>query len=174
MRSKRLPFRAAISIVLGWSQRITPSVLVPASSSETVKPAVRAKFPPLVTGTTTGSRVSLLNDAFDTMSTGRFPLCSWPAIGSSETSQISPLSIYRISLPTAGASIHSWSSSLVSAWGSDKPNARQLPDRGWYRINVSVRTPHPGSACAASRRCARRREGINSPLRRAARAPPPQ
>lgn len=118
MRSSRLPFRAPISMVLGWSQRITPVVFVPASSSETVKPAARAKFPPLVTGTTTGSRVSLLNDACDTMSTGRFPLCSWPAIGSSETSQISPLSIYRSSLPTAGASIHSRSSSLISACGS--------------------------------------------------------
>jgi hypothetical protein len=35
-------------MVLGWSQRITPVVFVPAPSSETVKPAVRAKFPPLV------------------------------------------------------------------------------------------------------------------------------
>ena len=118
MLSSRLPFRATISMVLGWSQRITPVVFVPAPSSETVKPAVRANFPPLVMGTTTGNRASLLNDAFDTISTGRFPLCSWPAIGSSETSQISPLSIYRISLPTAGASIHSLSSSLISACGS--------------------------------------------------------
>lgn len=118
IRSRHLPFRAPISIVLGWSQRITPVVLVPAPSSETVKPAARAKFPPLVTGTTTGNRVSLLNDAFDTISTGRFPLCSCQAVGSSETSQISPLSIYRISLPTAGASIHSRSSSLISACGS--------------------------------------------------------
>lgn len=118
IRSRRLPFRAPISIVLGWSQRITPVVFVPAPSRETVKPAVRAKSPPLVTGTTTGYRVNLLNDAGETISTGRFPLCSCPAVGSSETSQISPLSIYRISLPTAGASIHSLSSSLISACGS--------------------------------------------------------
>lgn len=81
IRSSRLPLRAPISMVLGWSQRITPVVFVPAPSSETVKPASRAKFPPLVTGTTTGNRVNVLNDAFDTMSTGRFPLCSWPVVG---------------------------------------------------------------------------------------------
>lgn len=123
IRSSRLPLRAPISMVLGWSQRITPVVFVPAPSSETVKPASRAKFPPLVTGTTTGNRVNVLNDAFDTMSTGRFPLCSWPVVGSSETSQISPQSIYRISLPTAGASIHSRPSSLISACGSHCANS---------------------------------------------------
>ena len=47
----------------GWSQRITPTVRVPASSSETANPRRRAKLPPVVTGRTTGVPVSSLNGA---------------------------------------------------------------------------------------------------------------
>ena len=45
-RSTLRPLREPISIARGWSQRITPVVRVPASVSETAKPAVRAKFSP--------------------------------------------------------------------------------------------------------------------------------
>ena len=40
-----------------------------------------------------------------------------------EDTPLSPRSIYRISLPTAGASIHSRSSSLISACGSHCANS---------------------------------------------------
>ncbi|AGI10534.1 Plasmid stable inheritance protein K (plasmid) [Xanthomonas citri subsp. citri Aw12879] len=53
--------------------------------SDTVKPAVRAKLPPLVIGSTTGVFVRRLNALGDTISTGRVPCCSWPDVGSSET-----------------------------------------------------------------------------------------
>jgi hypothetical protein len=42
----------------GWSQRTTPVVDVPAPISDTAKPAVRAKLPPLVIGNTIGALVS--------------------------------------------------------------------------------------------------------------------
>ena len=55
------PRRDPMSRARGWSQRTTPVVCVPAPISETVKPAVRAKVPPLVIGSTTGVRVNRLN-----------------------------------------------------------------------------------------------------------------
>jgi hypothetical protein len=39
----------------GWSQRIMPVVLVTELASDTANPAVRAKLPPLVIGTTIGN-----------------------------------------------------------------------------------------------------------------------
>lgn len=77
---------------------------------ETAKPRLRAKLPPRVIGTTTGVPVSLLNGAGETISTGRAPCCSCPAVGSRLTSQISPRSTYRSSLPTGFASIQARSS----------------------------------------------------------------
>lgn len=75
-RSSRLPPRAFISIVRGWSQRTTPVVRMLAPSSDTAKPAVRAKLPPLVTGTTTGRRVTRLKAADVTLLFGN-RLCSF-------------------------------------------------------------------------------------------------
>ena len=60
----------------GWSHRTTPVVFVPAPVKDTVKPAVRAKLPPLVIGNTTGVFVSRLKAEADTTSTGRVPCCS--------------------------------------------------------------------------------------------------
>lgn len=54
------PLREGMSRARGWSQRIMPVVWVPAPVSGTVKPAVRAKFPPFVMGRTTGVLVSRL------------------------------------------------------------------------------------------------------------------
>ena len=88
--SRRFPVRAPRSRARGWSQRITPLVRVPAPSRDTVKPRRRAKLPPVVMGRTTGVSVSVLNAAGDTISTGRVPCCSWPAVGSRLTSQMSP------------------------------------------------------------------------------------
>lgn len=87
-----IPFRAPTSSARGWSHRITPVVRVPAPWRETAKPRLRAKLPPLVIGTTTGVPVSLLNGPGETISTGRVPCCSWPAVGSRLTSQMSPRS----------------------------------------------------------------------------------
>src|SRR5450432_508921 len=67
-----------------------PVVLVPAPVSDTAKPAVRAKFPPLVMGRTTGTFVTRLNASGETIRTGRRPFCSCPSDGSRLTSQISP------------------------------------------------------------------------------------
>ena len=57
----------------------------PRPASGTAKPAVRAKLPPVVIGSTTGVFVSRLNAAGETTKTGRVPCCSCPAVGSSET-----------------------------------------------------------------------------------------
>ena len=70
--------RKARSRARGWSHRTTPVVFVPALISDTAKPAVRAKLPALVIGSTTGVFVSRLKDARDTIRTGRVPCCSWP------------------------------------------------------------------------------------------------
>jgi hypothetical protein len=53
--------------------------------SATAKPVVRAKRPPVVIGSTTGTPVSRLNGSGETITTGRRPRCSCPAVGSSET-----------------------------------------------------------------------------------------
>src|ERR1700680_4995504 len=98
MLSSFLPPRAARSRARCWSHRITPVVLVPAPASGTAKPAVRAKFPPLVIGRTTGSFVIRLKASGDTISTGRRPFCSCPEVGSRLTSQISPRFIRPVSL----------------------------------------------------------------------------
>ena len=58
------------------SQRTIPVVCIPDPISETEKPAVRAKLPPLVMGNTTGVRVKRLNAVGETTSTGRVPCCS--------------------------------------------------------------------------------------------------
>ena len=76
--SSFVPLRAPRSSARGWSQRTIPVVLVPAPSSVTAKPAARAKFPPLVIGTTTGTFVTRLNASGDTTRTGRRPFCSCP------------------------------------------------------------------------------------------------
>lgn len=88
--SRRLALRATRSRARGWSQRITPPVRMPVSSSDTAKPRRRAKLPPVVIGKTTAALVKSLNDAGDMMTTGRNFRCSWPAEGSKPTSQISP------------------------------------------------------------------------------------
>jgi hypothetical protein len=44
----------------GWPHRTTPVVLVPAPVRDTANPPVRAKFPPLVIGSTTGTLVARL------------------------------------------------------------------------------------------------------------------
>jgi hypothetical protein len=67
MFSSFLPPRAARSSARGWSQRIIPVVLVPASAKDTAKPAVRAKFPPLVIGKTMGTLVIRLKGSGDTI-----------------------------------------------------------------------------------------------------------
>jgi len=77
--------REAKSSARGWSHLITPVVFVPAPISDTAKPAVRAKLPPLVIGSTTGVFVRRLKDDGDTTRTGRVPCCSWPEVRSSET-----------------------------------------------------------------------------------------
>jgi len=46
--------REARSRARGWSHRTTPVVFVSAPISDTAKPAVRAKLPALVIGSTTG------------------------------------------------------------------------------------------------------------------------
>jgi hypothetical protein len=53
-----------------------PSGMGSGAESGTAKPAVRAKFPPLVIGTTTGTFVTRLNGSGETTSTGRRPFCS--------------------------------------------------------------------------------------------------
>ena len=87
--SSRRPLRARRSGVRGWSQRMTPVVAVPAPTSDTAKPAPRAKLPPLVMGTTTGALVNRLKAVGETTRTGRVPRCSCPAVGSRQTSQMS-------------------------------------------------------------------------------------
>ena len=83
--SSRLPDLARKSSALGWSQRTTPVVRVPHPLSDTANPAVRAKFPPLVIGNTTGTCVTLLNSSGEITNTGRVPCCSCPSVGSSVT-----------------------------------------------------------------------------------------
>jgi hypothetical protein len=53
-----------------------PVVCVPAAASETVNPALRAKAPPEVIGTTTGTCVKALKRSGEMMSTGLLPCCS--------------------------------------------------------------------------------------------------
>jgi hypothetical protein len=50
-----LPPRAPRSRARAWSQQTIPVVFVPEPSSATAKPAVRAKLPPLLIGTTMGT-----------------------------------------------------------------------------------------------------------------------
>jgi hypothetical protein len=50
-------------------------VRVPASSNETAKPAVRAKFPPRVIGSTTGVLVNRLNGAGEIINTAHLAAC---------------------------------------------------------------------------------------------------
>ena len=52
--SSSRPPLATMSRALGWSHRTTPVVLVPEPSRETARPAVLAKFPPVVMGKTMG------------------------------------------------------------------------------------------------------------------------
>ena len=79
------PLREPMSRARGWSHRITPVVFIPAPISDTAKPAVRAKLPPLVIGSTIGVLVSRLKADGETTMTGRVPCCSCPKVGSSET-----------------------------------------------------------------------------------------
>ncbi len=67
------PLRATISKERGWLQRITPVVCSPVPTNETAKPAILAKFPPLVMGKTMGVFVKRLNASGDTISTGCVP-----------------------------------------------------------------------------------------------------
>ena len=80
-------------------QRIVPVVLVPAPVNNTAKPAIRANFPPLVIGKTTGTLLTRLNASGDTIRTGRPPFCSCPCVASSATSQISPRFIRSVHRP---------------------------------------------------------------------------
>ena len=138
--SRRLPFRAPRSRARGWSQRITPVVRVPAGSRATAKPRLCANPRPVVMGRTTGVPVTLLKAAGETISTGRVPFCSWPAVGSRLTSHISPRSTTathgrrawhrprrdprrkRRRSRRTGPAVHRGSSGVVS-W-AQRPNAR--------------------------------------------------
>ena len=79
--SRHLQFRAAGS---------TPTVRIPASSSDTANSRRSAKPPPVVTGRTAGVPVNSSKGAEETTTTGRVPCCSWPATGSRPTSRIPP------------------------------------------------------------------------------------
>ncbi len=101
--SIRFPFRASRSRLHGCPRRITPTVQVPAPSSETAKPRRRAKFPPVAVGRTTGVLVNLLKGCVRNDRNWPSPALFMTGRGIEvDTPDLAPLH-YSSSLPTGRA-----------------------------------------------------------------------
>src|SRR5208337_4768223 len=133
--SSFLPLRALRSSARGWSQRTTPVVLVPAPVRDTANPAVRAKFPPLVMGRTTGALVTWLKASGEMTKTGRRPFCSCPSAGSRP--KISPRLIR--STPAGGAYTDSYA--CVARPSEVKSGAVAVQGRRFHREERRQRSP---------------------------------